>query len=352
MIDWNIAQTTAELVAGGSDPGAAGTLPRDLAQRAEDLAARVSARTGLVPLEPLPPPEAVDRPHWIAVNQAGLRPLLEPMAEQLGSGLGPLDGPVRAVGGAVLGAQVGLLTGLLSQRVLGQYELALLDSSGPARVLLVAPNLREAAIRLRVDQDELVTWVTAHEVTHAVQFGSVAWLRGHVGGLVRLLLDSLDVSVSPGALLRGVDGRDARGLLDAVRHGDTLRFVLGPERQALLDRVQAVMSLIEGHAEHVMDAVGRDVLPSLERLRAALTDRRETRSTLWRLLERLLGLDMKLRQYEVGRRFCDEVVRSGGMEALNRAWSSPQALPTLAELDDPVSWLDRTNVPVVTKSES
>jgi coenzyme F420 biosynthesis associated uncharacterized protein len=352
MIDWGIAQTVAGVVAGGSDRYAARARPDDLDRRAEDLARRVCAYTGLFPVEALPRPEVVDRRSWIAANHESMRPLLDPVMERVGSGLGPLSAPVSAVTGALLGAQVGLLTGLLAQRVLGQYELALLDATGPARVLLIAPNLCEAAVTLHVDHDELVTWVTAHEVTHAVQFGSVSWLRGHVGGLLRLLLDSLDVSVAPGALVRRPEGDDVRGLVDAVRHGDVLRFMLGPERQDLLDRVQAVMSLIEGHAEHVMDAVGAEVVPSLDRLRAALTHRRETRSTLWRLLERLLGLDMKLRQYEVGRTFCDAVVERGGMPALNRAWDAPQALPTLTELHDPAAWLNRTHVPLVTKSGS
>ena len=109
------------------------------------------------------------------------------------------------------------------------------------------------------------------------------------------------------------------------------------------------MSLIEGHAEHVMDAVGADLLPALPQLRAAMTRRRENRGTPWKVLERLLGLELKLRQYEVGKAFCDAVVAAGGPAALARVWSSPEALPSAQELAEPALWLERTHVLPVTK---
>ena len=151
-----------------------------------------------------------------------------------------------------------------------------------------------------------------HEVTHAVQFTSVPWLREHLGGLVGELLEGLEVRPAPGLLRRMPTSEDVRELVEAARSGDLLRIVLGPERQALVDRIQAAMSLIEGHAEHVMDAVGAELLDSLPALRAALDRRRRTRSPAWQLLERLLGLKLKMRQYEDGRRFCDAVVEAGG----------------------------------------
>jgi coenzyme F420 biosynthesis associated uncharacterized protein len=270
----------------------------------------------------------------------------------VGGGLGPLAGPLQAVTGRLLGAQVGLLVGLLSQRVLGQYDLVLLDAHAPTRLLLVAPNLADAAANLGVDHDQLVSWVTVHEVTHAVQFSGVPWLRQHLGGLLGELLAGLEVTIAPASMLRLPDGKDLRELVEAARRGDLLRVIIGPERQDLVDRLQATMSLIEGHAEHVMDAVGAEVLPSLPRLREALDRRRATRSTSWRLIERVLGLELKMRQYEAGRRFCDTVVQAGGIAALNRAWAAPEALPTPAELENPHLWLTRTNVPAVTKSAS
>ena len=349
MIDWAIAQRVAGMLSGSP---AAATLPPDLAERARDGARRIGAYTGLQPASALPAPEAVDRAEWIAANQTSMRPLLESFEGRLGDGLGPLAGPLRSFSGVVMGVQVGVLTGLLSQRVLGQYDLVLLDAEAPTRLLLLAPNLAEAAAKLDVDEDALVTWVTIHEVTHAVQFAGVPWLREHLAGLVTELLEGLQVNVSATSLLRLPSTADLRELVERVRRGDLLQIVLGPERERIVARIQATMSLVEGHAEHVMDAVGAQVLgDELDGLRAALDERRTTRSPAWRVLERLLGLDLKMRQYEDGRRFCDAVVERAGMEALNRAWSAPEALPSAEELQDPERWLQRTHVPVVT-SES
>jgi coenzyme F420 biosynthesis associated uncharacterized protein len=248
---------------------------------------------------------------------------------------------------------------MLSQRVLGQYDLALLDSSVPPRLLLLAPNLAQAARNLGVDRDELVLWVTIHEITHAVQFSGAPWLREHIGGMLGELIDGLHVAVVPrppnGSAAGGSGGSsrprmptfdpgDIREALERARRGELLRLTLGEERWRLVERMQAAMSLIEGHAEHTMDAVGAEVLPSLPRLRSAMTRRRESRGLPWRVLERLLGLELKLRQYEVGRRFCDAIVREAGPEALARAWSGPDALPSSAELRDPRTWLARTSM--------
>ena len=339
MIDWALARRIGGFVA-GSEPAGGPALPGDLAEVVDDARARVSAHTGLVPRRPVPPPEAVGRGRWLDLNLVSMRSVLEPLSAKVEQGrVNPL---VRAVGGVLLAAEVGVLSGYLSQRVLGQYELVLLDPDAPERLLLVAPNLRESARRLGVDEGDLVAWVAIHEVTHAVQFTSVPWLREHLAGELRSLLETVDVKVDLAALLRLPSAGDLRALVDRVREGGLVTLVAGPERMAIIDRVQATMALVEGHAEHVMDAVGRDVLPSLDELRDALDRRRQDKAPALRLLEKLLGLELKMKQYELGRSFCDEVVAAGGMAALNRAWTSPDALPTLAEISAPRRWLERT----------
>jgi coenzyme F420 biosynthesis associated uncharacterized protein len=167
----------------------------------------------------------------------------------------------------------------------------------------------------------------------------VPWLRPHLADMVRALLASADVN--PAALLRLPEARDLRALLDSIREGGLTALMVDPGQRALLERMQAFMAVLEGYAEHVMDAVGAQVLPDLDRLRTALDKRRRDRTGLLRLVERLLGMELKLRQYEQGKRFCDAVVAAGGIEALNRAWEGPEALPTLADLDDPQGWLAR-----------
>jgi coenzyme F420 biosynthesis associated uncharacterized protein len=348
VIDWGTAQRVGEMLAG--TPPRSDIRAESVAPLAQDFARRVSDYTGLALPAELPPLEAVDRPRWIAANLSTMRPLLERMAARLESGAStkPRQGwalglpeAMRVASGAVLGVQVGALTGMLSQRVLGQYDLAILDPTVTPRLLLVAPNLTQAARSLDVDEQELLSWVTIHEVTHAVQFSGAPWLRGHLAGLLGELIEGLETSLSPSQLFKLADPGNARDLFEHVRRGDLLRLTVGEKRWGLVERMQATMTLVEGHAEHVMDEIGAELLPSLPRLRAAMTRRRSSRGLPWRVLERLLGLELKLRQYESGRRFCDAVVAAGGPPALARAWSGPEALPTTAELESPEKWLTR-----------
>ena len=336
MIDWNIARTLATTVAGSAPTPALDGL--DAAARESE--ALVSEYTGLRSDTPLPEPEALSRAAWIDVNLDSMRDVLDPVVERAGDALGPLRGPAGSVVGLLLGAEIGVISGLLAQRVLGQYEFGMLAPEPTrARLLFVAPNLIEAAERIEADRDELLRWVALHETTHALQFSGVPWLRDHLAGLVRELLAG--VELNPGAFTRLPDFSDLRSLIDRVREGGLTALVASPAQQESLDRIQATMAVIEGHAEHVMDAVGAQILPSLESLREGLERRRDTRPPLWRVIERLLGLDLKMRQYRQGKAFCDAVVEKGGIAGLNQVWSGPDALPSLAELDDPDGWLER-----------
>jgi coenzyme F420 biosynthesis associated uncharacterized protein len=335
VIDWSLAGQVARGIAnlqpaGDPTPYAA---VGGLAAESERL---VSAYTGLTPLTPLPAPEAVGRPEWIDANLRSLGGVLDPVADRIAGRLGPFGGAA----GALLGLEAGAISGFLGGRVLGQYEFTVLDPAAPARLLFVAPNLGHAATALAAEPDQLLRWVALHETTHALQFGGVPWLREHLAALVRELLGALDVDA--GSLLRMPDVSDLRALLNSVRE-DGLAFVaVGRERRGLLEGAQAFMALLEGYAEHVMDAVGTALLADLDAMRAAMDRRRTERSGLLRVLERLIGMDLKLRQYQVGKRFCDAIVARGGIAALNRAWAGPQSLPALAELEDPVGWLART----------
>ncbi|MGO9487744.1 MAG: zinc-dependent metalloprotease, partial [Solirubrobacteraceae bacterium] len=222
-----------------------------------------------------------------------------------------------------------------------------------------------AARALGVDRDELVLWVSIHEITHAVQFSGAPWLREYLGGMIKELIEGLQVTISGGSskedsetagddngkrggwvpsMPKLPDAAELREMVERARRGELLRLTLGEDRWQLVERMQAAMSLIEGHAEHTMDAVGAEVLPSLPQLRAAMNRRRAQKGLPWRVLERLLGLELKMRQYETGRRFCDAVVRAGGPEMLALAWTGPEALPSAAELERPALWTARVGV--------
>jgi coenzyme F420 biosynthesis associated uncharacterized protein len=345
MIDWFLAQRLARYVAGEPD---APPPKADLRALASDSAERVIAYTGLTPAHELPPAEGIGRAEWIAANVGAMRALLDPPLSKVGEGLGPARHAMRLGAGAVLTAEVGVVLGFLAQRVLGQYEVVLLDTTPedrPPRLLFVLPNLGSAGHAFGADEREFLTWVALHEVTHAVQFAGVPWLQRHMAGMVRELLSHAELRIDTRRALRMPGTDDLRRLADAVRSGDLVSLVASERERETIDRMQATMAVLEGHAEHVMDAVGAPLLPSLPRLRAALDARRKSQSAPARLLQRLLGLEMKLRQYEQGKRFCDAVVDEVGIEGLNAVWRAPEDMPTPAELDDPAAWVRRTRLP-------
>jgi coenzyme F420 biosynthesis associated uncharacterized protein len=339
-----IANAVARAKVSGRGPASVAPLdplPGDLAAICADAEARVVHYTGLRPGAPLPAPEAVQRPDWIAANVQSMGAMLDPLGDKLARG-GLLGGATRSAAGVLLSVEAGALTGYLSQRVLGQYEFALVDPAARARLLFVEPNIALAARRLNADPEQLLTWIAFHEVTHAVQFAGVPWLRPYLAGLLRELLASLDVKVDPRALRRMPSLDDVKGLLAALRKDGLVGALGSGSRRELLDRIQGVMGVVEGHAEHVMDIVGAAALPSLDELRSALDRRRQERSPLLALLERLIGLEAKLRQYEDGKRFCDAVADTAGAPALHRVFDGPEQLPTVAELQDPDVWMRRT----------
>jgi uncharacterized protein (DUF2342 family) len=374
MVDWSIARRVAGLVARDEDrvvdPGL------DLVALSAEFEARVSSYTRLVPVSPIPSPELVSRQGWSDANFQAMAELMKPVEERMNERFekaGPLAGPLRAGAGAALAAELGLVVGYMSQRVLGQYELSLIAGTANPRLLFVGANLVGAATALKVDRDAFVRWVTVHELTHAMQFGGVPWLRDHMGGLLKEYLETVDVKVDPsgdgadgatvdaatapngapprgrsggllgGALdkLRALDVPDPSELADRFRDGGFAALVQTDEQRDVMERMQAAMAVVEGHAEHVMDALAPELVPQHEGLRAAMDTRRQSRSAPERVLLRLLGMEMKMRQYKIGKEFCDAVIAAEGIEGLNRVWAGPEALPTLAELERPADWVAR-----------
>jgi coenzyme F420 biosynthesis associated uncharacterized protein len=352
-VDWRLAERIAVTVAGddgdGSrDPG--GILGAErLRERCSESLALVLAYARLDPAGPIPLGEAVDRAAWSSGALQTLRGFAEEL-ESLGSMDVSLPGPLGRVARALLaagtGTEVGLAAGYAARRVLGQYDVALVGAERPPRLVFVAPNIVHAASELRVDRERFARWVTLHETTHAVQFVAAPWLREHLGELIRGLLRGAAQHTSFGELARRV-ARDPRGAVSSFLRGDMAKALVGPEQAPALDRIQAAMTVIEGHAEHVMDGAAAGFVDDVEGLRRRLQARRSRRGPLEVMVGRLLGMDLKLRQYELGKAFCDAVVREAGTEGLNRIWAGPESLPTPEELRAPRSWLERIRQPVV-----
>src|SRR5215212_4842584 len=343
MVDWGLARQIAALAAGR---GAQEEAPAfDAVALSAEMEGPVAGYTRLALSTPTPPAELVTRAEWASTNLDSLSHILDPVAARLEDRLafaGPLAGALRIGASATVAAEAGLVMGYMSSRVLGQYELSLLGGDTEPRLLYVGPNLAGAVRDLDVDAESFGRWICAHELTHVFQFQGVPWLREHMSGLLRRYVATLEVRIQKGSAGGPPSLPDPARLVEAFREGGLAALVQNPEQRALMDEVQATMSVIEGYSEHVMDAIAAEVIPDHEHLRAAMDRRRRSRSAPQRIIERLLGFDVKLRQYEQGKRFADAVANLAGIEGLNRVWSSPAALPTPDELQHPRQWLKRT----------
>jgi coenzyme F420 biosynthesis associated uncharacterized protein len=344
LVDWGLAERLA-LAIGGSAPGWDGS-EEELRSESGRAAHLVRRYTGLRPKGALPEAELVDRAEWARVNLESFRHLSARVEEHLaervsGSNNSRASGIQRTIVRAATGAEAGLAVGYLSQRVIGQYDVALIGPARAPRLLFVGPNLSAARARLEVDRDLFLRWIALHETTHAVHFASVPWLREHIGAIAEELFEKAAVEVKPSEILGKLTRLNPRELLRSVKSGELATVLLPENQRRLIDRLTAIMTIVEGYAEHVMDAVGDQLDPGYTDLRRALDRDRERRGLLDSIVSKVLGLEMKLAQYRRGKAFADEVVRAHGIRTLNRAWSGPEALPRSDELDSPAEWVER-----------
>ena len=285
----------------------------------------------------------VDRPAWIDANVDSLRGMLTPVVQAMAarrSGSSSSSGAtVAAVGGKVPGGETGALMSFLATKVLGQYDLA---PDGTPRLLLIAPNVVQVETELGVDPADFRLWVCLHEETHRVQFTAVPWLREHLIERARAL--SLDLMPDPDQLGARLE-QLAHNLPQAFRSGGTglTELMTTPEQREQIAALTAVMSLLEGHADVVMDDVGPKVVPTVDQIRAKFQRRREGTGGIDRFLRRLLGLEAKMRQYRDGAVFVRAVTDSVGVDGFNAIWTSPETLPRPAEIEDPQSWVRRVH---------
>jgi coenzyme F420 biosynthesis associated uncharacterized protein len=347
LVDWSLALRLGRRLAGSGDSPLDEAAVRETA--AEALAMALEYTT-LEPSSPVPEVEVVSRDEWIGSNLDELMHLLSPVEERLVSELrlpGPLAPIARKALSTAAGAEAGAVVGYGSKRVLGQYQVSLRPDPGEPRMLLVGANLPEAAKKLGVDRDAFLLWVLVHEQTHSIQFGSVPWLQGYLAGLVSELLTSASSGLDLEAIIgraKGLVTPDPRAGLRRVLDGELARIFAGEKQGEVMDGMAAVMAVIEGYAEHVMDEASGDV-PGLDVMRGRMDARRAGRTGVADLIARILGMGAKLRQYELGKRWCDAVAAEAGIEGLERVWEGPEALPSIAELDDAQAWISRVLTP-------
>ncbi len=344
LIDWDVAARAAKRL---SPPPPAASL-----REAEDVVTELYRATALAAdrvaeLTQLhePPVSAItrviDRPAWIDANAGGMRAIMDPLVARL-TEEHPVGRVAQQLGGRLTGVQVGVVLGFLSGKVLGQFEF--FDRPG-GQLLLVAPNLVAAERQLRVDPGDFRLWVCLHEVTHRVQFTAVPWLRQHLLDEVNAL--SATIETDPAELRRRVASAVGE-LVKVVRgQGDgtgLLAVLATPEQRVVLERVTAFMSLVEGHAEYVMNAVPASVIPSQKVIESRFAARRRrSGNPLDRLLRRLLGMEAKTRQYVDGSAFVRAVIERIGVADFNAIWTSTATLPSKAEITEPARWITRVH---------
>jgi len=343
FVDWDLAASTAATL-GKTGPHIplveAAEAVAELRHTADEAVGHVAEFTGLGSRVVGSEVRIVDRQDWAAANIDGLKLVIDPLAERLTDGRAP--GVVTvAVGSRLTAVQAGTVLAYLSGKVLGQYEVF---SRDPGQLLLVAPNIVEVERTMKVSPRDFRLWVCLHEVTHQVQFTAVPWMRGHFLGEVGAFVDAsrLDGDEMLDRIRRGI-GVVSDAVRDPQSRTSLLDLVQTPAQRAVLDRLTALMTLLEGHAEFVMDGVGPAVVPSVEQIRERFNRRRATANPIEKLLRRLLGVDVKLRQYAEGRRFVHGVVERIGMAGFNAVWQSPLTLPRLTELADPAAWVARVH---------
>jgi coenzyme F420 biosynthesis associated uncharacterized protein len=320
-------------------PDEAAAIVADLRAAATAAVAPVAETSDLRAPQDAPPPLIVDRAGWISANVDSFKSMLDPVIDKLNAKRKtPAGAAATAIGGKVTGAEMGGVLAFLSSKVLGQYDLA---PGGTPRLLLVAPNIVAAERKLEVDPTDFRRWVAMHEETHRVQFTAVPWLREHLVGETQSL--AVDLAPTPEDLNKRLE-QLTRNLPDVFTSGEGLgQLFATPEQKARIAELTAVMSLLEGHADVVMDAVGPQVIPSVDQIRRKFDQRRNNAVGVDRLLRKLLGLEAKMRQYRDGAVFVRAVMDQVGRDGFNAVWSSPETLPKAAEILEPSAWVRRVH---------
>ncbi|CAN5694671.1 zinc-dependent metalloprotease [soil metagenome] len=349
MIDWERVRSIAismnkglALTAGERDRQTAAY--RELEAKCLPI---VSAYTGIELPDAVERTFAVDRVDWIEANITSFKRMFEPI-EALNASSGSSTSAASKLFGnanrAVVSGEVGLLLAYLARHVLGQYDLSLLgrETVETGKLYYVEPNIRAVERALNLPQSDFRMWLALHETTHAFEFEGVPWLRSYFNGLIEQYFEFLKRDAEQ--LKQGF--RAMRAMVGRAREQrgpevSWLEAMMTVEQRALFNQMQAAMCMVEGYSNHVMNAVGRDLLPRFDAISKTFETRRRDRSRIDRLFVRLTGLELKYEQYQLGERFIDIIVASHGHDVAKRIWDNPASLPTMPEIRAPQLWISR-----------
>lgn len=344
-VDWDLAHRTAVRVS-GREPFPDTYHYAELAEDFEELTAEaeelVAAETGLRSEMGSARARVADRPAWIGANIASFQRLLRPLTRKMEER--EAETRSRPLMGRISALEVGVVLGWMSTRVLGQYDLLIIEDEKADEqdiVYYVGPNVLALEKKHGFPPREFRLWLALHEVTHRAQFTGIPWLREHFLALVDQTLDAVDPD--PKRLMEA-----ARNILDARRRGEDplgeggLPMLLAsPEQQVVLGQVMGMMSLLEGHGDVTMDRAGADRVPGAERFGRVLRERRNSARGINKLFQKIIGLEAKLNQYAAGENFIEVVEAEGGTELVDYAWRGPESLPTMDEIREPETWITR-----------
>jgi coenzyme F420 biosynthesis associated uncharacterized protein len=348
LVDWDLASRIGRRVAGGENLAARAAWSRQFTDLSTSADRAVAEFTGLGGELPPPVAEPLDRGQWIEGNLATLRRILRPLAEKVATrrawrATGPVPSAVRSSTRVLTGAEAGTLLGYVAQRVLGQYDLPVPGDGahpGEGTVWYVVPNIVQTERRHGFRPGDFRLWIALHETAHRRQFRGVQWLPGHIQGLLDSYLGSVQIDEEGLRRMAQRAQELAKRILSGERF-DLLDLLVSPEQRGTLQRVQATMSVLEGHGEFVMDQLGAKLVPGHDRMRKTLHERRQAGGPGTRLVQEMLGLRQKLDQYSQGEAFIRRLHERGGMATVNLLFASPDALPTMDEVRNPDRYLAR-----------
>lgn len=344
-IDWGTAERVAVRLSNRTKaPTAAETsvIAADFEELTAQAQVLVEQHTGWHSTAGLARAKVVDRADWVRANIASFQRMLRPLTERLEDRLG--SSPASVAAAKIAGAEMGLVLGWMSSRVLGQYDMLVLEEESPEDqdlVYYVGPNIASLETRFDFQRREFRLWVALHEVTHRTQFTGKPWLREFFLEQVSSMLSVVDPD--PARLFAAIGrlAESVRTRRNPLDDGGIVTLFASDEQRVTMDRVGGLMSLLEGHGDITMDRAGGDRIPSQQRFADVLRQRRSNASAPAKLLQKLIGLEAKMAQYEQGERFIERIEEHGGNALLNRAFEGPATLPTLAEIRDPDSWVRR-----------